>query len=148
MMNTILVAVDFSDITEKLVDRAAAMARCLHASVYIIHVAAPDPDFIGYDVGPVHERQWRARELKGEKASLKQLAERLKQQGVDSTPMLVQGATAAKILEESQRLDASLLVMGTHGHGIALSALLGGTTLQVMKHVTCPVLLLPCRGTG
>jgi len=56
-------------------------------------VATPDPDFLGYDVGPVHERQWRDRQLKVEKASLKQLAEMLNGQGVNATPMLVQGAT-------------------------------------------------------
>ena len=142
-MNTIVVAVDFSNITSILIDKAAEMASCQKARVYIIHVAAPDPEFVGYKAGPVHEREFRASELKKEKKELEQLAQRLKKLGVDTIPLLIQGPTAELILTETQRLEAGLLIMGTHGHGIVMTALLGNTALQVIKHIHCPILLIP-----
>jgi nucleotide-binding universal stress UspA family protein len=147
-MKTIIVAVDFSNITSDLVDTAADIAVCYKSRVYIIHVASPDPEFAGYTVGPVHERRSRASELKNEKKELERLARRLEELGVEAIPLLVQGVTAQLILKETQRLEAGMLIMGSHGHGFALTALLGSTSHQVIKHASCPVLLLPCRGSG
>jgi nucleotide-binding universal stress UspA family protein len=93
-------------------------------------------------VGPVHERQTRASELKREKKELEKLAKKLEELGVEASPLLIQGATAELILIETQHLEAGLLVMVTHGHGFAMTALLGSTSHQVMKDVSCPVLLI------
>jgi nucleotide-binding universal stress UspA family protein len=147
-MKTIVVAVDFSGITSNLINKTAEMAACLKARVYIIHVAAPDPEFVGYKVGPIHERKSRVSELKKEKKELEQLARTLRDQGVNATPLLIQGATAELILLETQRLEAGILVMGMHRHGIAVTALLGSTSHQVIKHVSCPVLLIPYEKIG
>lgn len=142
-MNTIVVAVDFSGITSSLIEKAAEVAVCYKARVYIIHAAAPDPAFVGYRAGPVHERQSRIEELSKEKKELEKLAETLREKGVEAVPLLIQGATAELIVKETKRLDADLLIMGTHGHGLALSALLGSTSHKVMRDVSCPVLLMP-----
>lgn len=144
-MKTIIVAVDFSNITTALINKTTDMAACLKARVYLIHVAAPDPEFVGYKVGPEHVREFRTSELKKEKKELEHYAEQLKKSGIDVIPLLIQGATAELILNETQRLEADLLIMGTHGHGVAVSALLGSTSHSVMKHVTCPVMLIPYK---
>jgi len=144
-MKTILVAVDFSDVSAGLVEKAAEMATGHESKVYIIHIAAPDPEFIGYKVGPEYIRQTRADELRGEKKELEKYAEKLRLGGVDAVPLLVQGATADMLLVEAERLDAGLLIMGTHGHGPALAAILGSTSYQVLKRASRPVLLMPCR---
>ena len=142
-MKTILVAVDFSNITSSLITKAGEIAVCDKSRVYIIHVASPNPDFIGNKVGPIHERQSRVCELKQEKKKLEKLAEHFHALGVEAIPLLIQGATAELILTETQRLNVELLIMGTHGHGLALSALLGSTSHQILKHASCPVLLIP-----
>ena len=143
-MKTIVVAVDFSDITSRLIEKAAEMAGCYKSRVYIIHIAPPDPDFVGLKIGPPQERRSRVSELKKEKKDLEQLATKLKELGAEAIPLLIQGATAELILKETQRLNADLLIMGTHGLGLALTVLLGSTSQQVVKHVMCPVLLVPC----
>ena len=148
-MKTIIVAVDFSSITSSLIDKAAEMAMCSKARVYIVHVASPDPNFVGYiKDDSTNERQWRASELKKEKKDLEKIAERLKGLEVDAIPLLIQGATAEMILNETQRLGSELLIMGMHGHGVAMATLLGSTSHQVLKHVSCPILLIPCKKNG
>lgn len=39
--------------------------------------------------------------------------------------------------------DAALLVVGSHGHGYVVNAILGSTTGYVLHHATCPVLVVP-----
>ena len=142
-MKNIIVAVDFSDITLNLVDKAIEMADYYKAHVYIIHVASPNPEFVGYNVGPNYVRQSLVDELKGEKKQLEILADRVKDKGIKAIPLLIQGSTAKHILMQVERLNSELLIIGTHGYGLALSTLLGSTSSQVIKQVKCPVLLIP-----
>ena len=55
------------------------------------------------------------------------------------TALLIQGTTVEKILQERDRLQADLIVLGSHGrHGLAL--LLGSTANGVLHHAKCDVL--------
>ena len=40
-------------------------------------------------------------------------------------------------------LDAELLVLGSHGHGAIHDTLVGSTSQHVIRHATCPVVVLP-----
>jgi nucleotide-binding universal stress UspA family protein len=145
-MKTLVVAIDFSDITSLLIKEAAKLASCYEARVYVIHVAAPDPDFVGYEVGPIQERQFRAKELRAEKKKLEQLATELKALGVDAVSLLMQGETAKLLLREVDRLQSCLLIMGVHGRGLIKTAFLGSTSHEIVRLASCPVLLVPYRG--
>jgi len=144
-MENIVVAIDFSAITTTILETAAEVACCFRARVYLVHVAAPDPEFIGLDAGPPHERQSRADDLRHEKKQLEKFAARLVKVGVETVPLLIQGETAETLLCEVRRLDARLLVMGTHGHGTIISTLLGSTSRDVLQHAMTPVLLIPVK---
>lgn len=51
------------------------------------------------------------------------------------------GNPGAAIADYAQR-DCDLLVMGSHGHGLFSSAVLGSTALRVASHCKVPVLLI------
>lgn len=40
-------------------------------------------------------------------------------------------------------LDAELLVLGSHGHGMVHDRLVGSTTQRVIQHAPCPVVVVP-----
>jgi nucleotide-binding universal stress UspA family protein len=40
-------------------------------------------------------------------------------------------------------LDADLLVLGSHGHSAIHDTLVGSTSQHVIRHATCPVVILP-----
>ena len=52
----ILVCIDFSDSTEKIVSTSEKLAKDVSAKLWILHVAEPEPDFVGYEVGPQYIR--------------------------------------------------------------------------------------------
>ena len=144
-MNNILAAIDFSDITPAVVDKAAEIAKCFNSKLWLIHIAAPDPDFVGYGVGPQCERDWRAKILRKEHRYLHDKALELEQNGIDVTPLLVPGATVETILKQADKLKAEMIVIGSHGHGALYKTLVGSVSEGIIRKAFCPVLIVPIK---
>ena len=142
-MQNILVPIDFSSITESVVDIAKTLAECFSSRLWLIHVASPDPDFVGYDAGPQSVRDQLAEHLREEHQRLQATAAELRKAGIDTTALLVQGATAEKILAEAEEHSADLIVMGSHGHGAMHRALMGSVSERVLRKAACPVTIIP-----
>jgi nucleotide-binding universal stress UspA family protein len=68
-----------------------------------------------------------------------------RERGIDVTPLLIQGPTIGTILREAGKLDVDLIVLGSHGRGAALRALLGSTSEGVLHKAEVPVLIVPTR---
>jgi nucleotide-binding universal stress UspA family protein len=142
-MENILAAVDFSNATADVVQHAAVLTRQFSAKLWLLHVAAPDPDFVGYEVATQATRDQMAERFHQEHRDLQALAGTVRGLGVEATPLLVQGSTAEKILEEAQRLDADLIVLGSHGRGALFKTLVGSTSEGVLRKSRCPVTIVP-----
>ena len=140
----VLAGVDFSGFTEPIlraVEQIAAAAP--EAKVWLLHVAEPDPSFVGYDAGPAVVRDQVAAEYRREHQQLQACAERLRGSGVEATALLTQGAIADTILTEAVRLEVQLIVMGSHGYGAIADLIAGGVCRVVLRKALCPVLVIP-----
>lgn len=146
-MRKILVALDFSDVSDAVLARASALTRALSGELTLLHVAAPDPDFVGYDAGPQSVRDGRARELRAERSRLHEMAESLRAEGLSARALLVEGPTARTVLEQAEKLTVDLIVVGSHGHGVLHRALLGSVSEGILERATCPVLVVPVHAT-
>jgi nucleotide-binding universal stress UspA family protein len=144
-MSEILACIDFSDASVAVLAEAARLATASNDRVHVIHVAAAEPEIAGYDTGPIaaHTRDDRALELLDEHRQLRDIADSLRESGLDVTPLLVMGETTGKILEEADRLDASTIVLGSHGHGRLHHLLLGSVSEGVLRHTKRPVVVVP-----
>jgi nucleotide-binding universal stress UspA family protein len=139
----LLAALDFSEVTDAVVDQAAELAQAFSAELTLIHVAAPDPDFVGFEAGPDTVRDTRAGELRGEHRKLQELADGLRERGIATKALLIQGRTIEKILEEAARSGAGTIVIGSHGHGALHRVLLGSVSEGVVRGAACPVHVVP-----
>ena len=146
-MHKILAAIDFSAVTDALVERAATLAKAFSAELVLVHVSAPDPAFVGYDAGPQTVRDSRAVEIHTEHRKLQSIAEELRERGISAHALLIQGPTVEKILTEAKRLESDTLVIGSHGHGALYRALLGSVSEGVLRGARCPVLVVPVAGS-
>jgi nucleotide-binding universal stress UspA family protein len=144
-MKQMIAALDLSPISDEVVNCAASIARAFSARLVLLHVAAPDPDFVGFDVGPQSVRDARAHELRDEHRAFQQLAHVLRDSGVNAEAGLVQGPTVDTILEQAERQKADLLIVGSHGHGAVYRALLGSVSEGVLHRSKIPVLIIPAR---
>ncbi len=146
-MNAILAAVDFSDVSEAVMNEASRLAAALSCRVYIVHVTSPEPDYVGYEVGPETVRTNMATQYKQEHKKLQELVHTHDWPDLEqAVPLLIEGVTHEKILKEQQSLDAGLIIMGSHGHGALHKLLVGSVAEAVLKHATVPVMIVPCPG--
>ncbi|HEX5818550.1 MAG TPA: universal stress protein [Gemmatimonadales bacterium] len=141
----LLVPLDLSSATERVLATATAVARDTGASVWLLHVAEPDPVFVGYDAGSAAVRDQVAHEYRDEHRRLQEHAKVLRDVGIEATPLLVRGPTADTILGEAAKLEVDLIVMATHGHGAMFDILVGSISHAVLRRSTIPVLMVPAR---
>ena len=144
----LLVALDLAAATDEIVDNAAVLARKLPAEIWLLHVAEPDPDFVGFEVGPQAVRDSVAEDLRAEHRHVQELADRLKGEGLKAHPLFVQGSTAETILRKANELDADMIVVGSHGRGAMYQLLVGSVSEAVLHSAKIPVLVVPTHNRG
>jgi len=139
----LLVAVDLTPSSAAVLREARAWSQRLSAAVTLLHVADPDPDFIGYEPGPDTVRDAIAHKFRREQAELEKAADELRADGLEVTALLLQGPTAQTILNEAGKIEADAILMGTRAHGALRELLVGSTSKGVLHKADRPVLLVP-----
>ena len=142
-MKNILGPLDLKTDTAKVLDHALEIARAREAKLWLLHVAAPEPDFVGYEAGPQYIRDARADILRQEHGQLQRISANLTAAGIEGQALLVMGPTAETILAEAKRLEVDLIIMGTHGRRGLAKAFLGSTSDEVLRANCFPVLVVP-----
>lgn len=140
---SIVVALDFSEVSERQLGIVVRLAKDSDSKVYLLHVAEPEPDFVGYQTGPEVVRDQVAEEYHREHRQLQTFAEALRAQGVDATALLIQGSIVEAVLEQAEALDAGLIVVGSHGHGAAYDLLVGSISAGIIRKADVPVVVVP-----
>ena len=142
-MNEILVALDLSEHSDAVLAVAAEMTKKLGARLTLVHLASPDPDFVGFEVGPTSVRDARAHELHEEHRKLQAWAKQQRADGIDTRALLVQGPTAEGIVAEARKLNADIIVLGSHSKSRVAELVLGSVSHAVLKMSPLPVLIVP-----
>ena len=142
---SIVVALDFSEVSERQLGIVVRLAKDSDSKVYLLHVAEPEPDFVGYETGPDVVRDQVAEEYHREHRRLQAFAESLRAQGVDATALLVRGSIVETVLAEAEALDAGLIVVGSHGHGAAYHLLVGSISAGIIRKAEVPVVVVPAE---
>ena len=141
----ILTAVDFSDPTDMILRVTSKLAKRLEARVWLLHVAEPEPDFVGYNTGPDVVRGQVANEYREEHRAIQKLADSLREAWVDATALLIQGPTVETTLKQSRKLDVDLIVVGSHGHSAIYDVLVGSYSAGILRKSDVPVMVVPTR---
>jgi len=160
-MKCLLVPIDFSDATPRVIDLARELAKALDAEIHLIHVkelgAAAAPGTLGYGLAGMPELAPMSGvpvpgldpmpqpigETEDQKSKLARWQKEIAQDGIKVSLHEPTGAVADEILDEAAALEADFIVMGTHGHGAMYHLLVGSATKGVLKHANRPVLLVP-----
>ena len=140
-MKTILLPLDFSDVTDPAVRMAEVCAGAFDAKVYLLHVMVRDA-IVGLDGGMGYVEE----DTEDQERQLEDLVERFKAQDYEVESLLLHGPPVKTILDEIDRLKPDIVVMGSHGHGAVYELLLGSVSEGVMHKATCPVLMVPSPG--
>ena len=139
----LLVCVDLSEATEIIVKKIEEITKALPTKVWLLHNAVPEPDFVEFKVDPQAARESLAKKFHVEHRQIQELANRMRKAGVDTTALLVHGATVETILEEASDLEVDMIVVGTHGRGAMYQLLMGSVSEAVLHKSRFPVLVVP-----
>ncbi|MBT8117749.1 MAG: universal stress protein [Gammaproteobacteria bacterium] len=139
----LLVAVDLSASTEKIVKKVEEIAKEIPAKVWILHNAVPEPDTLEFRVDPRAARESLAKKFHDEHCQIQEIADRLRKSGVETTALLVHGATVETILKEASDVCADMIVVGSHGRGAMYELVVGSISKGVLHKSTIPVLVVP-----
>ena len=142
-MKNILVTIELEDQSNIILEKATEIAAKFGAKVWLVHIAAPEPDFIGYGTGPQYIRDTLAQDLREEHRTLQRYADDMKTKGVEAEGLLVQGNTIETIIKESEKLDVDLIVIGHHKHGFLYNLFMAGTDESLIEQSNIPVLTIP-----
>jgi nucleotide-binding universal stress UspA family protein len=133
-----LACVDFSSASDRIVPWAIQLAGPTH-EIVLLHVVPPDPDFVGYTVGPQSVRDSVAAHMRDRHRRLEEIGH-----GYGNVrPLCIQGPTAEKILDQALRLKADFIVLASHGHGTVHDLLVGSVARAVLRAAQVPVVVVP-----
>ncbi|HWR15705.1 MAG TPA: universal stress protein [Terriglobales bacterium] len=144
-MKSILVAMDFSAVSEKALRHAVVVARHYGSKLYLMHVvsslgftmAGPD------SVTSASELAWR---------DLRTLERRLESTGavagLDHQAIIRDGEIWEQIDDVVREKHIEMIVVGTHSRAGIAKFVLGSAAEQIFRRASCPVLTVgPCCPT-
>lgn len=147
MYGHILVATDGSDLADRALDQAIAIAKALKSDVTVVTVSEPasvvgagyyaGTGYIGDPISGLMEAQEKAAKDLLDKADVK-----VKAAGLPVKTVYVNDSFPAEgIVLTSEEIGADLIVMGSHGRRGLGRLLLGSQTSNVLAQTKTPVLV-------
>ncbi len=136
----IFVPVDFSEHSKVAVAVATELAIAFGARLEVFHAIDFAPGYTPYFPPEASELQTNI-ELRAQE-QLEALREGVVGLPEEAQARLVRGPAARAILEESERIGADLMVMGSHGRSGLARWTLGSTTERTVRKALCPVIVV------
>lgn len=159
----ILYATDISENAHYAFAYAVSLANLYKAKIVILHVLTEIPNLDSSVQAYIDAERWeeiKERNLKEVEATLAgkkrdhvvirealdQFCEDVKsvsEEEFETDEIVIKrGNTVNTILEESQKRNCDLIVMGTQGHGILAEVMMGSTAKKVIRRSPIPVLVV------
>lgn len=138
-IETILVAVDFSDHADAAVVGARDLALQFGAKVHVVHAfEIMHPLVTPYQVEVPDSYIVESRATATEKLSA--VIESLRSAGVEAEPHITDAPAAPAVVRVAEEVDADLIVMGTRGMTGVKHLLLGSVAERTLRMAPCSVL--------
>lgn len=141
-MKTIVAAIDFSDATDHVVETAVEQAKAFGAKLHLVHVLEPEPAYTAYGFTPDEFPAMHAFHEEARKRATKRLEEVAA--GVDGVERhLAEGSPLHALLEYVKKNGIDFVILGSHGHGMVASLLLGSVAEGMVRKAVVPTLIVP-----
>ncbi|HHD56962.1 MAG TPA: universal stress protein [Desulfobulbaceae bacterium] len=139
-IHKVVVPVDFSTNTDKVVEYALSVADKLGANILFFHVIN---DFQGYDMMLVHPSfMGLTKDLEQQaEERMAALVKKYEQRENGASGNVVVGDASDEIIKYAKLQNADMIIIGTHGAKGLEKILLGSTAERVVKRAPCPVLI-------
>lgn len=133
----ILVATDFSQVSDRALDFAIALARRYDARIYLAHVITPDPfQFAEPQLAQATYEKVRQAAEEG----ITDILISGKLRGVPHEVLMEEGNVWPTLENLIKKHEIDLVVTGTHGRGKVQKLLIGSVAEEIFRKADCAVL--------
>jgi nucleotide-binding universal stress UspA family protein len=135
----IIVAVDFSEQSDRALEVAVGFAKQSGADLHIVHALdVRIPLLTPYEV--VIPTRFIDEARKAAASKLATLVQKVAAEGVGATSHLCEAPAASAIVDLAEKIEADLIVMGTRGRTGLKHVLLGSVAERTLREAHCSVL--------
>jgi len=138
--NKILIAVDFSENSNYAFDYALTLAKQFDAELTVMHVINEPIDLRGFYVPHISFEQLEKEIEAGAAGMMQKFCQEKMGDFSNYLTCLVNGIPYEEIIRKAKEIDASLIVLGTHGRTGLDHIIFGSTAERVVRSSPCPVL--------
>jgi nucleotide-binding universal stress UspA family protein len=145
-MKHIIVAVDFSNATTGVVAIAVSLAKAFDADLQLFHVVEPEPSYTAYGFTPDEFPAMNAFQEEAKRRAERKLGELLTKVQTDlprASSQLATGSPLHSLLAHVKDSGADFVIVGSHGHGVIASLLLGSVAEGMVRKAGVPTLVVP-----
>ena len=146
-MQKLVVAIDFSPESKLVMEAACKVAKAMDCEVVLLHVV---DDSVLYAASGMYSEELSI-STEFLEASVQRAGSRmidmLKADCLNSLAVekvILTGKPERELLDYLDHSTATMLVIGSHGHGAIASALMGSMTSAIVRKSKIPVLVVPC----
>lgn len=142
-MKNIVVPVDFSPQSTRLLAEAAKFAQLMNGHIDILHVVSADLGYAVGDAGFQYIPELENTVVREDQKQLLRYENELKDRGISAKAHLLHGNAAEAVLAFAQEKHSDFLVIGSHGRSNFYDIFVGSLTKELTKKATIPVLVVP-----
>lgn len=136
----ILTAIDFSENSSYAFDHALTLARKFDAELIVLHVINEPIDLRGFYVPHISFDQLEMEIEAGAARMMEKFCREKMGEFSSYRTSIVSGIPYEEIIRKASEMDASLIVLGTHGRTGLDHIIFGSTAERVVRGALCPVL--------
>lgn len=144
MYKKLLVPLDGSALSNSAADHALKMAKSMDAEVVFLHIIPALPPYVkknGIQEAGVYQQVHEELRVIGEQIVEQAMADFISRWN-KLDKKVVWGNPAMEICREAKEGMYDLIVIGSRGMGETKGYLLGNVSNRVIRHATCPVLVV------
>lgn len=138
----ILVPVDFSENSQKILRSAIMLAGKFQARLSVVFVVQSFDDYSGFFVPHIPIAQFEEEMVQAAQQKMTAFVAETMDPALPHETMVLRGDVANEILRYAEESRIDLIVMGTHGYKGLEKVLFGSVAEKVVKLAPCPVLTI------
>lgn len=138
----IIIAIDFSKNSINALDFAIVLAGKKDAEIVLVHIIEAVFDFASQASVALESMHRDAKSMMDKTLS------KYKNSNVKFTTLIKEGTTSISVAKLARDMEATFIVMGTQGASGIKAALIGSTTINMIRQSSVPVLIVPAEANA
>jgi nucleotide-binding universal stress UspA family protein len=139
MFDQILVPLDGSLLAECVLPQVVALGQAFNAKIVLLHVMEKNPAGTSKELIDLINWQINKTEVK---LYLNRIDDRLKNSGLQSEAIVLEGPVAESITEFSQSQGMKLIILGSHGNSGVRKCRISSTTYEILQGAPTSVFIV------